>query len=97
MRKPFLLLIIVLSLVNFELKSQWTQLNTSGFDLFDCSFPSESTGYVCGYGNNFFKTTNGGTTWLNLSLQGTANDLNAVFFTDNQTGYLCSTKQAIIL
>lgn len=96
MKKNFYILILIGFLFLGEAKSQWVTFTMPvGFDLFDCSFPSVNTGYVCGYGNGFFKTTNSGLNWLNLSFPGTAHNLNAVHFINNETGFLCSTNDTM--
>ena len=66
-----------------------------GFDIFNISFPNAQTGYVCGYGNMFFKTTNGGSNWINLSFPGTANNFDAVYFFNGQNGLLASTNDTV--
>jgi photosystem II stability/assembly factor-like uncharacterized protein len=90
-----ILLFIILLYSGFA-SGQWQSINLSSSpDLFDLSFPSNQTGYVCGYGNRFHKTTNGGTNWLDLSFAGTAQNLNAVCFVNNKTGFLASTNDTI--
>jgi len=96
MKKNIYLLILMSFLCFGKAESQWVTFTMPiGTDLFDCSFPSVNTGYVCGYGNGFFKTTNSGLSWINLSFPGTAQNLNAVHFINNETGFLCSTNDTM--
>lgn len=82
-----------LALLTLTSYSQWVLTSSgNGFDIFSMSFPSASTGYVCGYGNFLHKTTNGGADWIDLSLPTTAQNLNAIFFTSDNTGWMCSTN-----
>lgn len=92
--KYFILIFIFLS--SGFLVAQWQQVNISSSpDIFNMSFPSNQTGYVCGYGNRFHRTTNGGTSWVDLSFAGTAQNLNAVWFVNERTGFLASTNDTI--
>jgi len=76
--------------------AQWQQFTVpSSMDIFNMSFPSNQTGYICGYGNRFHRTTNGGLNWLDLSFQGTAENLDAVWFVNNRTGFLASTNDTV--
>lgn len=80
------------------LRSQWVnQPAPSGFNIFSCSFPSAQTGYVCGYGNLIMKTTNGGSNWLDISLPGTADNLETVWFLNDNTGFIGSTNDTLLL
>ncbi len=88
--------IIFLFFLSGICQAQWQHVNvTSTPDLFGASFPSNQTGYVCGYGNRFHRTTNGGSVWTDLSFEGTAQNLNSVYFVNTQTGFLASTNDTI--
>jgi photosystem II stability/assembly factor-like uncharacterized protein len=88
-------IIIILFFYNIS-SGQWVLQNTgTGFDISDISFPNAQTGYICGYGNMFYKTTNGGTSWANLSFPGTASNFDAVYFFTGQSGLLASTNDTI--
>ncbi len=77
---------------------QWiNQPAPSGFNIFSCSFPSAQTGYVCGYGNLIMKTSNGGTNWLDISLPGTADNLETIWFLNDNTGFIGSTNDTLLL
>jgi photosystem II stability/assembly factor-like uncharacterized protein len=52
-------------------------------------FPSANIGYAVGGGLNAIKTINGGSIWTNISLIGNG-QLNSVYFTDSNTGYIVS-------
>src|SRR4030095_10937390 len=79
-----------------SLFSQWVnQPAPTFFNIFSCSFPSASTAFAVGYGNLILKTTNGGQTWLNISFQGTAPNLNSVWFINENTGWIASTNDTL--
>jgi photosystem II stability/assembly factor-like uncharacterized protein len=91
-----IILIFLIALISEFTSAQWQQITIPmGFDIFNSSFPSNQTGYVCGYGNRFHRTTNGGLNWQDLSFQGTAENLNAVWFVTNRTGFLASTNDTV--
>lgn len=94
MKKIILFLYILL--LSQSLKSQWVVTSQpSGFDIFDCSFINSQTGYICGYGNSIFKTTNAGLNWINLSFAGTGRDIDAIHFFNANTGMLVSTSDTL--
>ncbi|MCU0372077.1 MAG: T9SS type A sorting domain-containing protein [Ignavibacteria bacterium] len=95
MKNKILLLLALTSAVG-GVNAQWIQLNTgNGFDIFDLSFPNAQTGYICGYGGLFKKTTNGGTNWTDMSFPTTQHNLNAVYFFNPNTGLLASTNDTV--
>ena len=95
MKNKFLL-ILLFALIYSQSNAQWTNLNMgNGFNIFDFSFPNAQTGYICGYGGLFKKTTNGGTNWTNLSFPSTQFNLNAVHFFNANTGLLASDSDTI--
>jgi photosystem II stability/assembly factor-like uncharacterized protein len=67
----------------------------NGFDILDFSFPDAQTGYICGYGGLFKKTTNGGTNWTNMSFPTTQFSLNAVYFFNANTGLVASDNDTL--
>lgn len=88
--------LFLLLLISGFASAQWQHANVpSNPDLFNSSFPSDQTGYVCGYGNRFYKTTSAGASWIDLSFAGTAQNLNAVCFVNTRTGFLASTNDTI--
>jgi photosystem II stability/assembly factor-like uncharacterized protein len=92
-----LLSILLVMTAGTNLRSQWVnQPSPSGFNIFSCSFPSALTGYVCGYGNLIMKTTNGGGTWMDISLPGTQDNLETVWFLNENTGFIGSTNDSIL-
>jgi photosystem II stability/assembly factor-like uncharacterized protein len=94
--KNILILILFFTLAFSKLDAQWVNLNMgNGFNIFDFSFPNAQTGYICGYGGLFKKTTNGGTNWTNLSFPTTQLNLNAVHFFNANTGLLASDSDTI--
>ncbi|MFA7361859.1 MAG: T9SS type A sorting domain-containing protein [Candidatus Kapaibacterium sp.] len=95
MKNKFLL-ILFFALSYSQLNSQWIDLNMgNGFSIFDFSFPNAQTGYICGYGGLFKKTTNGGINWIDLSFPTTENSLNAVHFFNANTGLLAADSDTI--
>lgn len=93
MKRILLLLFLLYSGFSF---AQWQLVNVpTNPDIFDMSFPSNQTGYVCGYGNRFFRTTNGGSNWLDLSFEGTAHNFDAIWFVNDKTGFLASSNDTI--
>lgn len=79
-----------------QLNSQWINLNMgNGFNISDFSFPNSQTGYICGYGGLFKKTTNGGINWTNLSFPTTQFSLNAIHFFTANTGLIASDGDTI--
>ena len=94
--KNILFLVLFIAFANSQLNSQWVNLNMgNGFNIFDFSFPNSQTGYICGYGGLFKKTTNGGTNWDNLSFPTTQFNLNAVHFFTPNIGLLASDSDTI--
>ena len=91
------ILLLVLFIAVFKTAgAQWQPINvTDGSDIFGASFLSSQTGYVCGYGNRLHKTTNGGVTWIDLSFNGTQDNLNSVEFINNLTGFLASSNDTV--
>src|SRR3989338_583166 len=77
--------------------TSWT-VQTSGTDsaLYDVHFPVDATtGYAVGGLGTIRKTTNGGTTWSGLT-SGTGEDLQGVWFTNNDTGYAIGNTGTIL-
>src|SRR5688572_14167438 len=67
--------------------SQWvSQSSGTVYALKSVQFLNENTGLACCY-NTIIKTTNGGSNWQSIPLQGNHNMLK---FTDSNTGYICS-------
>lgn len=94
--KNKLLLILFFALSYSQLNSQWINLNLgNGFNIFDFSFPNAQTGYICGYGGLFKKTTNGGINWIDLSFPTTQFNLNAVHFFNANTGLISSDSDTL--
>ena len=72
----------------------WNELlvDTEQNALETMSFPSEYTGYVCGWNNYFAKTTDGGWSWTPLDPAGDTNVYiyNAVCFKDDDHGIVAA-------
>src|SRR5438128_451469 len=87
---------IIFFLFAGTLFSQWVnQITPTGFNVLSCSFPSVTSGFAVGYGNLILKTTNGGGNWADISFQGTANNLNSVWFINTNTGWIASTNDTL--
>jgi len=94
MKKLFTVLLIFSAFIKAD--SQWIlQTSPTIFDILSGSFLDANTGYISGYGNSIFKTTNGGQNWINLSFAGTANNINVIHFFDSNTGFVGSTNDTV--
>lgn len=94
--KNILILILFFTLAFSKSDAQWVNLNMgNGFNILDFSFPNTQTGYICGYGGQFKKTTNGGTNWTNMSFPTTQFNINAIHFFNANTGLLASDNDTI--
>lgn len=60
------------------------------YTLFDIFMLDENTGWISGYDDLLFKTTNGGFTWEILPINSSIGCFNKVWFTDEMNGYLMS-------
>jgi len=71
--------------------SQWVWQNPipQGSTLNDVQFPNSNTGYAGGSQGRLLKTTNSGANW-NLIYTGYPADINALYFFDANTGFICS-------
>jgi len=58
-------------------------------------FPSTNIGYIAGDNGTILKTSNGGTTWINLP-SSSPNNYTSIFFTDVNTGYVAGTYGPIL-
>ena len=63
-----------------------SQLSGTTEHLSDIYFYDTNIGYAVGFGGTIIKTTNGGSSWTNLS-SGTTNDLYSMDFIDASIGY----------
>lgn len=60
--------------------------NPYSSDLFAICFPSDTVGYIGGQDGDLFKTTNGGFTWFCQSMLPTWDNVEDVYFFDNDSG-----------
>jgi len=61
----FILFLYLISFLDSE--AQWIQQNSgTGYNLYDIEFINEKTGWAVGDAGVVIKTTNGGTTWMNI-------------------------------
>ncbi|MDP4220746.1 MAG: YCF48-related protein [Bacteroidota bacterium] len=81
--------------VTFPLKVQKTTVTTlrsgTSHNLYSVFFVNENAGFVVGDGGTILRTTNGGTTWANVSFA-TNLTLTGVYFLNTDTGFVCGHK-----
>ncbi|MCR8556177.1 T9SS type A sorting domain-containing protein [Mucilaginibacter sp. BJC16-A38] len=58
------------------------------------AFPTANTGYIFS-SSAAYKTTDGGKSWLQLDFA-SYNNINAAFFTDEKTGYVCGSSDMLM-
>jgi len=63
--------------------------------LFGVSAPSANVIYVCGSNGMIYRSSNGGDTWLDQTVQ-TARNVNAIFFYDEKHGYAVGDSGLIL-
>ena len=84
----FLVLIMLVSGTGLVSAQDWNQIPSgTGEGLSDIHFPSRTTGYIVGYEGTILKSTDGGDTWTDLSME-VPYTFNTVFFTDTLTGFV---------
>lgn len=75
-----------------DLGENWYQLAVTGDYYKDVHFPSSQVGYICGYGGNILKSTDGGYQWDYLRngdrLLVSNKRFNALHFEDETHGYI---------
>jgi photosystem II stability/assembly factor-like uncharacterized protein len=72
----------------------WVDESFGSAQLRDVHFPSASVGYAIGYDGVILKTTDAGLTWSSLT-SGVTDQLTAVFFTDDNTGFVIGVSGLI--
>lgn len=83
-----ILLCVLLVVTSISTKAQWiTQSGHTNFELNSVYFTSASTGYIVGDGHIILKTTNGGSSWMDIADSAIFEDLESVFFVNSTTGY----------
>jgi photosystem II stability/assembly factor-like uncharacterized protein len=84
LRTILIFLIVFISAIN----AQWHWQNPTpiGIRISDIKFTDELTGYVCGAGGLFLKTTDGGNKWAELKTPSDGLILE-IFFLNNETGW----------
>lgn len=94
MKKAQLLLLFVFLVFVRNVEAQWVpKISGTGNDLYDLHFPSAATGYAVGAAGTVVKTTDAGETWNALVIN-TPEDLHAVYFTDETTGFVAGDVHA---
>lgn len=91
MRKVIVAILFLVSSCAFAQTSWfWQNPFPQGNTLTGCHFPSEMTGYACGYSNTIIKTTNGGDNWELLPGQQIPYNevaIMSIHFLDESTGF----------
>jgi photosystem II stability/assembly factor-like uncharacterized protein len=95
MKKLLLASIMCFSICSF---GQWTTLNSGTTEVLNTVyFTDENTGYAGGAGATnatLLKTTDGGTTWTNLSIN-TINEIYSMSFGSDNTGYVLTESNEL--
>jgi photosystem II stability/assembly factor-like uncharacterized protein len=101
MRKNTFFIFIVTFLLSIQIscysQSVWTTNflnNVEGNEIRKLQFVNANTGYACGGGGTFIKTTNAGLNWNVINL-GTTAYLPSLYFVDANTGYVGSSQPVI--
>ena len=83
----FTLFLLFTNSINSQ--SGWFQENShTNKNLYSVQFIDTNTGYACGSGITIFKTSNGGTNWINIFNSGyDTTNLNSIYFINTSTGY----------
>ena len=90
MKTGMIAILIAIGLVSgMRLDAQtWTQqTNNTTNNLWGVSFIDNNTGWVCGYGGTILKTTDGGNTWNNISLNISNARSGGFWFFDANNGF----------
>ncbi|MFM9947780.1 MAG: YCF48-related protein [Saprospiraceae bacterium] len=94
MKKMRLLLLFAFALFIRNAEAQWIpKASGTGNHLYDLHFPSSATGYAVGASGTVVKTTDAGENWNALAIN-TSEDLHAVYFTDETTGFVAGDVHA---
>ncbi len=74
----------------------WQKITSSPYTTFyDLYFINETTGWAVGFQGQIAKTTDGGTTWVDQSVD-IKKDLTGVYFFDEQKGFICGNSRYIL-
>ncbi len=74
----------------------WQKIVSGPFsNFYDIFFVNETTGWAVGFQGQIAKTTDGGTTWVDQSVE-IKKDLNGVYFFDEQKGFICGNSRYIL-
>jgi photosystem II stability/assembly factor-like uncharacterized protein len=87
---------VVLTCPAISAQSGWFAGRTgAGVDLVAVFFTSDRTGWIAGDGGYLASTTDGGTTWAKYPL-GTTEDINEIYFRNDDNGYLVAGRRMFI-
>lgn len=90
MKKLIFTLIIILIVALRSLSQPawvWQNPLPTGNDLNTVYFINSSTGFTCGNNGTVLRTSNGGVNWSVIN-PGTSDNVQSIFFTDQNTGYM---------
>ena len=82
--------------LNSELTAQWDTLSTGvNTTLHAVQFINSNTGWIAGSNGKIKKSTNGGTSWFNQSIN-SSETLRRIFMIDASTGFICGDSGKIL-
>lgn len=80
---------LLLHILTAKAQSGWILQPTIGSLSFSkIKFINSQTGFLTGYSNKIFKTTNSGATWSEYTISDSVNDLRDIFFINQTTGFI---------
>lgn len=83
----------LIAVQTFHAQSSWKQLKSGiAGDLVTVFFTSGERGFVAGDNGYLAQTTDGGRTWTKQSI-GTTDDINEIYFRNNDNGYVVAGKK----
>ena len=93
----FISLICNLLICNFELFAGWELLQNSPTtnDLHSVFFIDDNTGWIAGYNNTIYKTTNSGESWVQQTSPESSN-FQCITFLNANTGWACGSGGTVI-
>jgi photosystem II stability/assembly factor-like uncharacterized protein len=86
---PVLIFSLFLQLPSIKAQSGWIlQPSISSMSYSKIKFINSQTGFLIGYSNKIFKTTNSGMTWSDYIVSDSVNELRDIFFVNQTTGFI---------
>ena len=88
----FAIVFSVLTAVSAAAQSNWSAVHSgANVDLVAVYFTSDKTGWIAGDDGYLASTNDGGATWTKVSLD-TKEDINEIYFRNNDNGYLVAGR-----